>query len=142
MLLLAIIGSFALSLGIDIAVGATVHVTVPVIGTFVRLTLSKNPGVAFGFGLPSPWQELIIGAALLGVAWAASRAKSRCDRIAFGMILGGALANVIDRIIHGYVTDFIAIGTFPIFNAADICITLGAAFLLLEHRKREVRAVA
>lgn len=52
-------------------------------------------------------------------------------RIAMGLQLGGALGNLVDRLIIGYVTDFISVGTFPVFNVADAGITSGAALLLL-----------
>lgn len=52
-------------------------------------------------------------------------------RIALAMQLGGALGNLIDRIRFGPVTDFIAVGAFPVFNVADASITVGVAILLL-----------
>jgi len=52
-------------------------------------------------------------------------------RIAMGLQLGGALGNLADRLTIGYVTDFISVGTFPVFNVADAGITSGAALLLL-----------
>jgi signal peptidase II len=50
----------------------------------------------------------------------------------FGLILGGALANVVDRFPDGLVTDMIQVGAFPVFNVADSCITVGLGLLLLE----------
>jgi len=52
-------------------------------------------------------------------------------RIAMGLQLGGALGNLTDRLAIGHVTDFISVGTFPVFNVADAAITMGAALLLL-----------
>jgi signal peptidase II len=52
-------------------------------------------------------------------------------RIAIAMQMGGAIGNLIDRIKFGPVTDFIAVGTFPVFNIADASITVGVAVLLL-----------
>ncbi|MGH2581466.1 MAG: signal peptidase II [Anaerolineales bacterium] len=51
-------------------------------------------------------------------------------RLAMGLQLGGALGNLVDRLQHGYVTDFISIGNFPIFNVADSSITVGVVILL------------
>ena len=48
-----------------------------------------------------------------------------------GLQLGGAIGNLIDRISSGYVTDFISIGTFPVFNVADASISIGVAILIL-----------
>jgi len=52
-------------------------------------------------------------------------------RIAMSMQLGGALGNLIDRVIFGPVTDFISVGTFPVFNIADASITVGVGILIL-----------
>jgi signal peptidase II len=45
--------------------------------------------------------------------------------------MAGALGNLIDRLYQGYVTDFISVGKFPVFNVADSCITMGVVVLLL-----------
>jgi signal peptidase II len=52
-------------------------------------------------------------------------------RIALGMQLGGAIGNLIDRLMFGTVTDFVSVGTFAIFNVADASISLGVALLAL-----------
>lgn len=52
-------------------------------------------------------------------------------RLAMSMQLGGAAGNLIDRLTIGHVTDFISVGTFPVFNVADASITVGAAILFL-----------
>jgi signal peptidase II len=52
-------------------------------------------------------------------------------RIALAMQMGGAIGNLIDRLRFGPVTDFIAVGAFPVFNIADASITVGVAILLL-----------
>lgn len=57
------------------------------------------------------------------------------ERIALGLVLGGALGNALDRLTRGYVIDFIHVRFWPVFNVADIAITLGAGLLLvLGHR--------
>jgi signal peptidase II len=62
-------------------------------------------------------------------------------RLAMGLQLGGALGNLVDRLQHGYVTDFVSVGSFPVFNVADSAISLGVIILLLdvwlngEHRE-------
>lgn len=110
-----------------------------ILGNFVRLTLSHNPDIAFSIGLPYPFKEILIACALLAVLILAFRSKhSTFSSIAFGLIIGGAVANLIDRIPDGVVTDFIAVGGFPVFNIADACITIGAGMLLVEsfvHKK-------
>jgi len=105
---------------------------VRIAGSFVRLTLSHNPGIAFGIRLPPVIQEITIGIALVLILLMARDAKDRLSQIGFGLIIGGAVANLFDRIGDGFVTDYIAVGTFPIFNIADSCITIGVCLLLLE----------
>jgi signal peptidase II len=59
-------------------------------------------------------------------------------RLGLGLYLGGALGNLIDRLRQGYVTDFISIGYFPVFNLADACVSLGVVCLfvgLWQHEK-------
>ena len=59
---------------------------------------------------------------------------SRADwplRLAMSMQLGGALGNLIDRLTIGHVTDFVSVGTFPVFNVADASISVGCVVLLL-----------
>jgi signal peptidase II len=105
---------------------------VPIIGRFFRLTLGENPGIAFGLRLPEIAQEALIGTALVLVCIVARSAKDTIQRLGFGLIIGGALGNLIDRIPDGLVTDYVAVGTFPVFNVADACITVGAGLLLLD----------
>src|SRR5258708_2779 len=123
LLITTLIASLALSLLAGWAALQWIHAPISIVGSFVMLTLSKNPGIAFSIALGSPWQEILITAALSGVVFVAVRSKkTRLASVAFGLIIGGALANLIDRMIHGFVTDFIALGTFPVFNLADSCL--------------------
>lgn len=94
--------------------------------------VTENPGIAFGLRIPSPWQEILILAALVLVLLIALRARSALARVGYGLVLGGALANVIDRFGDGRVTDYVAVGTFPVFNLPDSCITVGVLLLLVE----------
>ncbi len=129
---LVTIGSLALSLLAKYLADSFLTDRVPIIGSFAGLQLSHNPGVAFGVRLGG-WEPVIIPLALLLVATVAIRsAKTSLSRIGYGMIVGGALGNVLDRVRDGAVTDFFQVGTFPIFNVADSFITVGVVFLLLE----------
>lgn len=132
--------SIASALFIDLFLAARI----PLLGSFVGLELSHNPGIAFGLRLPPVFQEVLIGIALVIVAIIAVRSTRHpisrypdIPMIAFGLILGGGIANIIDRIPDGLVTDFIQIGTFPTFNIADSCITVGAALLLWEGWRQQ-----
>jgi len=105
---------------------------IAVIGSFIGLQRSLNEGVAFGFQLGTFQDIFILGALILITAFAVHSAKKPIEQIGFGLIVGGGIANVIDRIRDGYVTDMIQIGSFPIFNIADVCINIGVGLLLLE----------
>ena len=113
---------------------------IPVFPSF-NLVMGWNRGISFGmFDSVSPFNQwLLIGLALVVVSvllvWL-KRADSRLISVAIGMIVGGALGNVIDRIHYGAVADFLDfyIGDFhwPAFNVADTGITVGAVVLVLE----------
>lgn len=106
---------------------------IAIIGSFAGLTLSHNPGIAFGIRLPPVLQEfLIIGALGWMMTLGIRSATSLLHRVGFGCIVGGALGNLIDRFIDGVVTDYFQVGTFPIFNVADSFITVGVLFLLAD----------
>jgi signal peptidase II len=55
-------------------------------------------------------------------------------------MIGGAIGNLADRLLHGAVTDFISVGTFPVFNIADAAICIGAGLLILEASIRPKNA--
>lgn len=106
---------------------------VALLGSFAGLTLSHNPGIAFGVRLPAVLQELVIIAALGWMATLAVRtATMSLQRVGFGLIVGGALGNLVDRFQDGVVTDYFQVGTFPVFNVADSFITIGVLFLLAD----------
>lgn len=110
------------------------HMRIPVIGGFAGLQLAHNPGIAFSITMPDSVEAVVILAALGLVTWLALRtAKTSSARIGFGMIIGGAIGNILDRIPDGLVTDYFQVGTFPIFNVADSFITIGVILLLLEE---------
>jgi signal peptidase II len=78
----------------------------------------------------------LTGAIALGVAVWIGREKERGDQIALGMVLGGALGNILDRVRYGYVADFADLHfggfrPFLIFNVADAAISIGVVILLL-----------
>jgi signal peptidase II len=104
----------------------------------LRLALTFNSGAAFGLGRGKT-TVFILGAVVLVVVLAglgrrASRTAGLPSVIAMGLLLGGALGNLTDRIIrhhHGSVIDFIDLQWWPVFNVADACITVGALLLVL-----------
>ena len=114
---------------------------IAIAGSFIGLEYSLNEGIAFGMHIPGALQFILILAALFFVGWYALReAKTQLSQIGFGLIIGGGIANVIDRLADGFVTDMIQVGTFPIFNVADSCITIGIVLLFYEMVVRSRRA--
>ncbi|MBU0766933.1 signal peptidase II [Patescibacteria group bacterium] len=104
-----------------------------IVGSFVGLEYSLNEGIAFGVRIPGAFQFILILAALFFVAcYARKEADTKLSQVGFGLILGGGIANIIDRLIDGFVTDMIQVGSFPVFNVADSCITVGIAILFFE----------
>jgi len=128
----------------------------PVTG-FLNIVRAHNAGAAFSFLASSGgWQRWLftaIGVLAAGViVWLLkSHAKQKLFAFALACILGGAVGNVIDRVRHGFVIDFLdfhwtwlrpvfAAGHFPAFNVADAAITLGAFCLILDEVLRVRRA--
>lgn len=117
---------------------------------FFNLVRVHNEGAAFSFLADAAgWQRWFftaigIGAALFIVWMLRSHPGQRLFAFAMSCILGGAIGNVIDRLVHGYVVDFLqfhyAGWYFPSFNVADSAITIGAISLILDELLRVRRA--
>jgi signal peptidase II len=101
---------------------------------YLQIVHTQNTGAAFslGQGLGPLFAVLAVGVCA-AILFYLPRLPSRdlLLRIALGLLLGGASGNLIDRILYGQVTDFIAIRFFAIVNLADISITAGAVILFL-----------
>ena len=118
--------------------------------SFFNVVRVHNTGAAFSFlASASGWQRWFFTAigivAAIFIVWMLkSHAGQKLFSFALACILGGALGNVIDRSMHGYVVDFLdfhyAGWHFPAFNVADSAITLGAIFLVLDELRRVRRA--
>lgn len=130
---------------------------VPVIPGLLRIVHTENPGAAFGVlaeGNPILRSVVLIGVSsvvlcfVLSALWSRNSSyAARPTRFGLGLILGGALGNLYDRVAHGTVTDFIEVfhgsWSFPAFNVADSAISIGAALILFEmlwssRKRREV----
>jgi len=115
----------------------------PVLGEFVRLTYTRNSGVAFGLGagtnFPFYLFSLLAAAAILAL-FLRGRVQGRARETALALIFGGALGNLVDRITTGLVVDFIEVGVrqwrFPVFNVADSAVTIGVALFALGWTRR------
>jgi signal peptidase II len=111
---------------------------------FAALVHSRNAGMAFGMFADSQtrWFAAVVllvsGGVVLLLAWLlfAGRVDTALAGAGLSLLAGGAAGNLLDRLLHGAVTDFVElhVGSFywPAFNLADAAITIGAALLLIE----------
>ena len=120
------------------------HETVDVIPPVLNWTLAYNYGAAFSFlADQAGWQKwffaglaLVMSLFLIGYLVKAPR-KARLLSFGLALVLGGALGNLIDRLLHGHVIDFIHVHYadvwhYPIFNIADIGICIGVALIVID----------
>lgn len=111
-----------------------------VIKNFFYLIYVKNIGAAFSILEGKSILFILIGLTALGLIFYQVK-KRNISNIGYSLLFGGILGNLIDRIIYGYVIDFIGfeIGSysFPIFNIADIAIVIGAIIIVLGSDKNE-----
>ena len=113
---------------------------------FFNLVRAHNTGAAFSFLAGADgWQRWFFiglgGVAAVFIVWLLARhGGQRLFGWALALILGGALGNVIDRVLHGHVVDFLQVhwggAYFPSFNVADSAITIGAVLLILDELLR------
>jgi signal peptidase II len=140
---------------------------VVVVPRFFNLSYSRNPGGLFGYfgDLASPWRVVLltllplVAIGLIGGFIVRTEAAHRTTRLGLGLILGGAIGNLIDRVFRGEVVDFLDvyvsspaladwlvrnIGTahWPTFNVADSAIVVGACFLIIDMFRAEPAGVA
>jgi signal peptidase II len=113
---------------------------VRLIGSLLELRYATNSGGAFSLLTGAPLFFALMAVAVIGgILYAGRRARGLPVQLALGLLLGGALGNLIDRLLRGEVplrgevVDFVKIGWWPVFNLADSCIVTGGlllAFLL------------
>lgn len=132
----------------------TFHEPVPVIEPFLNWTLAYNYGAAFSFLADAGgWQKwffsglaLVMSLFLIIYLIKAPR-KATLLSLGLALVLGGAIGNLIDRLLHGHVIDFIHVHNadvwhYPIFNIADMGISIGVALIVIDmlflEKKREM----
>ncbi|MCE5288910.1 MAG: signal peptidase II [Nocardiaceae bacterium] len=110
---------------------------VSIIGDVVTLTLVRNAGAAFSMATGMTWVLTLIAiGVVIGVVRMGSKLRSLPWAIGLGLVLGGALGNLTDRIfrapgiMEGHVVDFFSVGWWPVFNIADSGIVCGAILLV------------
>lgn len=106
-----------------------------------NFTYTQNEGISLGLlNATTPvgrWMLVALTSAIaVGVAVWIGREKNRIDQVALGMVLGGALGNILDRTLHGYVVDFLDLHfgewrPFLVFNVGDAAISIAVVVLLL-----------
>ena len=145
--LLAVIAAAVLALDIasKVLVVATLTEDQPVklLGGALYLTLLRNPGAAFNLATGMTWVLALIALAVVGfIIWIAPKLRSVGWAVGLGLVLGGALGNLVDRffrspgVLRGHVVDFISLfgpygHPWPVFNLADSGICVGGALIVL-----------
>lgn len=111
---------------------------VPVLGELLQLRLVLNPGAAFSLGTSAtPVFTVLATVVSLAILWFSRQVISPAWGVALGLIAGGAVGNLVDRLVRapgfarGHVVDFLALPNWPVFNVADIGVTCGAALVVL-----------
>jgi signal peptidase II len=104
----------------------------------IKLVHVENKGVAFGFlsGGGALLVVLVALAALALIIWFGLHSDRPLAWLPTGLLLGGAVGNVIDRLARGGVTDFVKLPAWPAFNVADMAITFGVLILVLVLERR------
>lgn len=116
---------------------------IPLIENLLYITSHRNRGAAFGILQDQMWLFFIVTiVVVVGIVYyLQTQVKYAGTGIAFGLILGGAIGNFIDRLFRGEVVDFIDVKIigydFPIFNVADSCLVIGVILLMLFTLKEE-----
>jgi signal peptidase II len=121
----------------SVAVGVlTPGERVSLFGESVSWLLMRNSGAALAWGESQPaLLTLLVCAVVCAVAWRGSSVASPVAAVGLGLVLGGSVGNLADRIfrapgpLRGAVVDFVSFGWSPAFNAADVCVLVGVATL-------------
>jgi signal peptidase II len=116
---------------------------IDVIPGVLTLRYTTNSGGAFSIGQSAPWlfagATIAVSALIVATSW---RHRSRLTAAALGLVLGGALGNLTDRVVRGpglrgRVIDFIDLHRWPVFNIADSAIVVGAVLLAISSLQHE-----
>ena len=137
---LVALAAYALDLGTkQWAVANLEDGDIPVLGDWLVLHLTYNPGAAFSTGTEFTIVFTCLAiVAVVVVLWLSRRLGSPLWALGLGMLLGGVAGNLTDRIVrdpgvmHGHVVDFLMLPNWPVFNVADICINVAAGVIILQ----------
>lgn len=108
---------------------------IPIIGDWFRITYIKNEGAAFSMFSGNQWVTIVLTSILLVACFVfiykESRKGSKAFAICLTCVLGGGISNMFDRLYFGYVTDMISVGSFAVFNVADMFVTCGCILAIV-----------
>jgi signal peptidase II len=112
---------------------------VSVVPGVLDLRFLRNPGAAFGLATSMTWLLSVIACVVVvAVVLMASRLRDRTWAVALGLLLGGALGNLTDRLVRqpgfmrGHVVDFLELPNWPVFNIADAALTVAAVLVVVQ----------
>ena len=116
----------------------TVNETINLIDNFFRITYVKNTGAAFSMFSNNTILVIIISVVVIGFLLFyiyKNKGNNKLENVSYAFILGGAISNLIDRLVYGYVIDFLDFEILsynaPIFNLADTFIVIGVILFLI-----------
>ncbi|MBT3865206.1 signal peptidase II [Candidatus Peregrinibacteria bacterium] len=111
---------------------------IPLIENFLTLEKSHNPGIAFGIHVNQIALlviTILLIAVLIHIAYKEINLRKTLGILSVGLILGGAIGNLIDRIHYGHVIDFISFKFWPAFNLADLFIVTGVLMVVIFYKR-------
>mgnify|MGYP001589482997 CR=1 FL=1 len=118
---------------------AGINGSIPIIGKIFHITYITNTGSAFGLFKGLNLLFILISIAVMIILiffFKRVKKESKAEQALFGLLLGGIIGNLADRLMLGYVIDFIDFRIWPVFNLADSLITIGVIGLIAVHWKK------
>ena len=113
--------------------------SIPVVKNIFYITYLQNLGAGFGILQQQRLLLILVSAAVVCIILFYSKKIGKKDRllqVISGIVLGGTIGNLIDRIIYGYVIDFLDFMIWPVFNIADSAVTIGIILLIVYYWKK------
>jgi signal peptidase II len=131
-----------------IAIGTLKEAAPKAVLPILDLFYQENPGIAFSFLTGASPTLLLIAVVAVTLAvlffWARSREGGKLAALGFGLIVGGAVGNIVDRLVYGHVIDFLHLHigdrTLFVFNLADAALTIGPILLILAFLRPQRRS--
>ena len=109
-----------------------------VLAPWASLRYEQNTGIAWSIPVPQPWLNYAIVILLIFIPFFIAGQidlRKKNARIYLSMIMGGAIGNLFDRLVHGYVVDYVSVGWWPVFNLADALLCAGIFLIIVFYGK-------